>query len=345
MRGWVGVGSARIHGPIMFLAVALPAFGVNCTTQSQMTAEQRNSLQLAATALAGNVQSGNAGAVKTQTIPSVAAQFDGIANSIGNVSPLVKGATLTVDDLYLLDATDLKTAGEADFFCGLPASSLTVSISLPDLPPGRYAFAVARATGVRNPQTLALVLENDPTGGATWKLAGLTTRPMTMGGHDGVWFWEQARGYVDKKDQWDAYFYYQTAEFLLDPADFLTSPNLQKLEREAEKVRPDGLPGAEPMAISGSGQTFKVTNLHTGELSEGLDLVVTYDGTANQDPVAARAQVTAVMRALLAAHPEMKSAFHGLWVYATTPDNQHPFALELPMDQIESSGTPAGQRS
>jgi hypothetical protein len=345
MRRWVGAGSARWLGPLTILAVAVPAAGVNCTTQAQMTAAQRNVLRLAAMALASNIQTGNTAAVRAQTIATVAAQFDGIANSIGTVSPAIDHAMLTVDELYLLNATDLKSAGEADFFCGLPGSSLTVSIGIPDLPAGVYAFAVVHATGVKNPQTVALVMQNEPAASATWKLAGLITRPMTMGGHDGVWFWQQAREYAAKKDSWDAYFYYETAEFLLDPTDFLTSPNLQKLEREAEKVRPEGLPGAAPMTLNGEGQTFKVTNLHTGELSDQLDLVVTYDAAAQQDPVAARAQVTIVMRALLAAHPELKSAFHGMWVYAGTADNQHPFALELPMDEIESSGTPAGQHS
>jgi hypothetical protein len=46
------------------------------------------------------------------------------------------------------------------------------------------------------------------------------------------------------------------------------------------------------------------------------------------------------MRALLQQHPELRAGFHGLWVYAATPGNRNPFALELPMDQIENSGAP-----
>jgi hypothetical protein len=250
-----------------------------------------------------------------------------------------------VNELYLLDATDLKGAQEAEFFCGLPSSTLTVEISIPDLPPGKYALAVVHATGVKNPQALSMVLANDPANSATWKLAGFFVRPMTMGGHDGVWFWKQARDYAAKKQDWDAYFYFQTALFLLDPVDFLSSPNLQKLQREAEGSRPDGLPGGDPMHLTAAGQTFNVTHLHTGELSDHLDLVVNYDATPSQDPVAARAQVTAVMQALLSQHPELQSAFHGLWVYADTPNNQHPFALELPMDQIQTASPPQGQQN
>lgn len=345
MRCAPSIGFARALGPLLFLTLAVPTFGVNCATQSQMTGVQRKTLEDAALALAGNVQAGNTAAVKAQTIAAVAGQFGGIANSIETVSPPIQHATLTVDQLYRLDASDFKSPADADFFCGLPSSSLTVEISVPNLPPGLYALAVVHATGVKNPQALSMVLANDPAGSETWKLAGFFTRPMTLGGHDGVWFWQQARDYAAKKETWNAYFYYQTAEFLLDPVDFLTSPNLQKLRSEAEKVQPEGLPGAAPMHLAGGGHTYSVTNIHTGELADQLDLVVTYEATASADPVAARAQVTAVMRVLLAEHPELRAAFHGLWVYASTPDQQHPFALELPMGQIENSGSPSGQHS
>lgn len=337
MRRLPGIGSGRWAIPILPLMMAVPAFGVSCVTQSQMNAQDRSTLRQAAVAIAGNVEAGNAGAVKEQTIASVAAQFEGIAGSVQGVSASIQHATLTVDQLYALDATELKGAQDVQFFCGLPESSLTVEIDIPNLPPGKYALAVVHATGVKNPQALSMVLQNEPPGSSTWKLAGFFVRPMTMGGEDGVWFWKRAREYEQKKETWNAYFYYQTAEFLLDPVDFMVSPNLQKLRREAEQVRPAGLPGAEPMRLTEGGQTFNLTNLHTGELSDQLDLVVTYQATANQDPVAARSQVTAVMRALLQAHPELEGAFHGLWVYASTPGNQHPFALELPMKEIENS--------
>lgn len=324
---------------ILFVALSPAAFAVTCTTQSQMPAADRSQLQQAVLALAGHVQSGDAAAVKAQTIASVAAQFDGIANSISEAQGAIQHATLTVDDLYSLDATDLKAPQDVEFFCSLPSSSLTVEVSIPNLPPGKYALAIVHATGVKNPEALSMVIENDPAGSSAWKLAGFFVRPMTMGGHDGVWYWRQARDYAAKKQTWDAYFYYQTALFLLDPVDFLSSPNLEKLQREAEQSRPDGLPGTNPMSLTVEGQAVKITNLHTAELSDQLELVIEYQATTAQDPVAARAQVTAIMRAMLSQHPELRSAFHGLWVYANTSNNQHSFALELPMDQIQNSST------
>ncbi len=327
------------------LLLALPAFGVACTTESQMSPAQRAVLDQASRALAANIVSGNTNAVEAQTIAAVAARFSGIADSIEAVSPSIQHATVTVDALYQLDATDLTIPTDAQFFCGLPGSSLIVEMTIPNLPPGTYAFALLHATGVPQPQQLSMILANDPAGSATWKLAGLFTRPMTMGGHDGLWFWQQARDYVAKKDYWDAWFCYQTAQFLSQPVDFLTSPNLQKLQREAEKIRPAGLPGAQPLELIADGQSYDITDLHTGDFAGQLDLIVTYKAAPNLDPVAARAQVTAIMRALLQLHPELAEAFHGLWVYAAAPNNQTPFALELPIRQIQSTAPNAGQHT
>lgn len=308
-----------------------------------MPAPLRTVLAQSAQMLAMNVEAGNAAAVQAHTIAAVASQFGGIANTIQQISAPIQHAMLTVDSLYILDATDLKSAQESQFFCGVPGSSLTVEVTIPNLPPGRYALAIVHATGVKEPQQLSLVLQNDPVGSPDWKLAGFFTRPMTMGGHDGLWFWQQARQYAAKKELGPAWFYYQTAQNLLTPVDFISSPNLQKLNKELEQSRPDALPGQEPMRLNAGGQSFQITNLHVGEFSGQLDLIVTYSATPGLDPVAARAQVTAVMRGLLQQYPGLQNAFHGLWVYAATPSNPNSFALELPMDQIQASASTVGQ--
>jgi hypothetical protein len=332
----------KLLAGLLPLALGAAAWAVSCTTESQMAAAQRTALEQAAVALANNVQTGNLTALKAQTLAAVAAKFDAIANSVQAVQPFLTHATLTTDSLYLLNATDLTAPQEAQFFCGVPTSPLIVTLTIPNLPPGQYALAIVHATGVEHPQQLSMILASPPGGG--WKLAGFFTRPMTLGGHDGVWFWRQARSYAAKKQDWNAWFYHQTAQYLLNPVDFLSSPNLQKLLRETESAQPSGLPGEQPMQLSGNGQTFAVTNLHTGELAGQLDLVVDFKGAPESDPVAARAEVTAVMRALLQQHPELASAFHGLWVYANAP-GQPPFALELPMSQIQNSVSPAGQQN
>lgn len=299
-----------------------------------MTDAQRAPYVQSAQSLAAEVQAGNTAAVKANTVPSVAAQFDSIAGTIQSVAPSLQGAALTVNGIYGLHATDLKAPADAQFFCSVPGSQLLVTITIPQLPPGDYALAVVHATGVKQPQQLTMILQNDPAGSTQWKLAGFFVRPLTIGGHDGVWYWTQARAYANKRQLWNAYFYYQTAERLLAPVDFISSPNLEKLQKEMASVVPDGLPGAEPMTVVGNGQTFNVTGFHTDGSLGQLDLVVNYKAGDISDPVATRSKNIDLMKALLNQHPELRQGFHGLWVYANV-ENQRPFGIEQPMSQIQ----------
>jgi hypothetical protein len=179
-----------------------------------------------------------------------------------------------------------------------------------------------------------MILANDPAESAQWKLAGFFVRPLTIGGRDGVWYWTQARAYANKKQFWNAYFYYQTAALLLAPLDFISSPNLEKLQKEMDSVAPNGLPGASPMTVVANSQTFDVTGFHTDGSLGQLDLVVNYKAGDISDPVATRSRNIDLMKALLSQHPELREGFHGLWVYANA-ENQRPFGIEQPMNQIQ----------
>lgn len=314
---------------------AIPAHAVSCTTQSEMTPAQRNVYEQASRTLASEIAAGNTAAVRAATIPSVAAHFDPIAATIGHASSLIAKATLTVDHLYNLNATDLKTGAEqAQFFCGLPGSSLLVTVTIPQLPPGNYVLALIHATGVEQPQQLAMILQNEPGGSSQWKLAGLFARALTVAGHDGVWYWRRAREFAAKKQDLDAYFYYQTASFLLAPVDFLSSPNLEKLQKELQAVRPAGLPGKTPLSVSANGLNLEVTGLRTDTFQGELDLVVDYKAQNVSGPVATREQILELMKAMLDRYPQLRGAFHGLWVYAYSGSGQ-PFAIEQPMSQIQ----------
>jgi hypothetical protein len=113
-----------------------------------MTEAERAALVQSAHTLASAVQSGNAPAVQALTIAKVKAQFDPIANTIEQTSPLLAGATITIDALYGLDASDLKTAAEDTvFYCGVANSPVHVDVTIPQLPQGQYALALVHATG------------------------------------------------------------------------------------------------------------------------------------------------------------------------------------------------------
>src|SRR6185437_6475766 len=103
------------------------AWGVSCTTQSQMTQAERAVYEQAVRRVGSEIQAGNVAAVRADTIASVAAKFDPLAASMAQVAPEIQKATLTVDALYSLKATDLQPgSGNAEFFCSVPNSPLLV---------------------------------------------------------------------------------------------------------------------------------------------------------------------------------------------------------------------------
>jgi hypothetical protein len=87
------------------------------------------------------------------------------------------------------------------------------------------------------------------------------------------------------------------------------------------------------MALGGNGKSFAVSDLHADGSLGGLDLVIRYNAADASDPVATRSSNLEVMKAMLQAHPELRDAFHGLWVYAEAP-NQRPFGNEVAMSEI-----------
>jgi hypothetical protein len=329
------LGSALLLGAVAVALLTTPARAATCKTQSQMTAAERDALANIAHILASEVQTGDTPALQAHTLPAVAADFAGISASAEALKPLMQQATITVESLYFLDASQ-EPAGSprTDFFCGSPV----VVMNFTGLPPGIYGLAIVHATGVPKPQQISLVLGQ----GADqhWMLGGFSARPLTEAGHDGLWYWVSARKFAQQNMNWDAWFYYKTAAYYLVPNDFLSSPNLEKLQREQEAVKPTNLPapGAAPLVLNANGSSYQVTGIDTTSELGGFDLEVQYSPDPTQvtqlrNPPVARKQVTDVMLALLGLHPELQSAFHGIWVHANQ-GNDSLFSLELPMDQI-----------
>ncbi len=321
----------------------LNAGASTCKTESQLTPIERDALSAATHSLVRAVQSGDVQSLQANTIPAVAADFGGIAQTAQTLKPLIQQATITINNVYFLDAsTEAAGSPRTDFYCGTPV----VVMNFNGLPPGTYGLALIHASGVPNPQQISLVLAKS---GGRWMLAGFFAKPMLDGGHTGLWYWSSARTYAQKKMNWDAWFYYKMAAGLLQPVDFLTSANLQKLQRETDQVHPENLPGSKPLLLSANGATYEVTGIDTSSALGSLDLEVNYNASPAQasqlrDPPAARKQVLDVMTALLALHPELHDGFHGIWVHANE-GQASLFSLELPMDQIAALPAPGSTSS
>jgi hypothetical protein len=320
----------------LLLTLALPAMGVSCKTQGAMTEAERASIVQAARLIAVDVQGGRSADLKAVTVPEVAANFTSIEQSAAALAPLMTGATITVDAIYGLDASDAKPGDEQQqFFCDAGDNSSHATFGIQHLPPGQFAFALVHATGVAKPQQIALLLQSQKAGGP-WLLAGFFPKPLSVAGHDGLWYWREARIYAAKKQMWNAWLYYSTAISLLQPAGFFSSTNLERLVEEQQAVRPADLPGTTPLTVTADGAAYKITSLRTDDALGGLDVVAHYNSTSS-DPVAGRAHTIAVMHGLLALHPELRESFHGLWVFADAGPGGQAFALEQPMSELPKS--------
>ena len=320
---------------MLFITLLIPVnvSAASCKTQSQMTPAQRDALSSAARTLIGNVQSGDLRTLRANTTTTVATDFAGISDTTRSLMPLMQNATITIDSLFALDASS-ETAGtpRTDFYCGTPV----IALNFTNLPSATYAVAILHATGVPQPQQISLILSESA--GHGWTLVGISSKPMIEAGHDGLWYWMLARQYAQKNMNWNAWFYYRTAAFLLAPAAFLSSPNLEKLQHEEASVRPNDLPDTVPMNLDVHGSIVQVTSIDTTTALGALDVEIHYTPTTEQevqlnDSPTARKQITEIMTALLALRPELREAFHGVWIRADKGDATI-YSLELPMSQF-----------
>jgi len=317
-----------------------------CTTQSQMKPADRDTLAQAAVALATRIQANDANGVRPLTIADFQKDFSGIAGVIASTAPKLAGAQIQVEQLYILDASTLtKTASganpDAQFLCNLNQTPAEAEFSIPQLPPGKYAFAMVRLDSA-TPWRLSFLLQQDVANGQQrWLLAGLYPRHLTAVGHDGLWYWQQARTLVTAKEPWNAWLYYQEAQTLLVPANFVGSTHLDKLQSEFNSAAPPAISGGlspdTPMVIKAAdGAEFRFTALTLEDYQGGnkIDVVAHIKVESVSDSIAARKLNVAAASALLAMHPELRKAFQGVWVFSDAP-NQSPYATELPMGEIK----------
>jgi hypothetical protein len=327
------------------LAVALALAAVpgllqattSCTTQAALQPQDRDALAAAGTRLALAVQQQDVASLKAALLPAVANDWEGIRQAVENSAPLLQGGQMQLQNLYLLDASSLTAPADVQFFCSNSSGSLTVTMTMRALPPGRYAVVLANAAGGSYAGQLSFILGWDgPVNG--WRLGGLTIRPGLLDGHDGVWWWSRARelardGSAQAQSQaWSAWYAYEAARGLLLPVDFLSSPNSEKLLAEQASIK--GSPqDAFPLTLTDGPRTWKISAIHLDASLLHADLGVVYESTGVTDPAALRTEATAVLSALLKAQPGLRAGLHGLWAYAIKDGKPTPI-LELPMAQI-----------
>jgi hypothetical protein len=312
-----------------------------CTTQSQMTPADRDALSAAAHNLATKVQADDVNGLQSATVAEYAKDFSGIGDVVATTSAKLKGGTIAVEQVYLLDGTQLKknadgSAPDAQFFCSLNKSVAEVDFLIPGLLPGRYGFAIVDVQGA-SPWQLSFLLRQDQ---GRWAMAGFYPKALTAAGHDGLWYWTQARAMAARKEHWNAWLYYQQAQSLLQPTGFVQSSHLEKLKSEQAAAAPpalsDGISPETPLVVKGTdGVEYRFVGLGIDDSlgAAKIDVVAHLKVDAVTDPAAAKKRNADAASALLAAYPELRKAFHGVWVFAETP-GQNPYATEESMSEI-----------
>jgi hypothetical protein len=344
---------------VLLLAPACTAaLAETCTTQSDLAPAERDRIANAARSLATSVLSNDAAALRARSVAELAKDFGALQYLVGVTAPKLAGGVPVVDQVYLLDATNLKrnadgSAPDAQFFCSLNHSTMEAEFDIPALPPGKYAFAMVNiapppGATVPAPWRLSFLMREEPLPQAptgqpqpTWLLAGLYPKPMTAAGHDGLWYWTQARQMARDKQPWNAWLFFQEARKLLQPTDFVLSTHLDKLRSEITDVAPpalsEGVSVDAPLVVKAAdGTEYRFIGLGVDDsvAPSSLDLAVQLRVEPLADQAAARQRNAAAARALLAAYPELRKPFHGVQVSAEAV-GQIPFSTEQPMAEIK----------
>jgi hypothetical protein len=324
---WKGLAALAVVPVLLAMPSVLSA--TSCTTQAELLSLDRDALAAAGGKLATAVAQQDYAALQSVLLPAVAQQWDGIRSVVEGSAPLMKGGQVQLRNLYLLDASTLTAPADTQFFCSNSSGSLTVTITMRALPPGRYAVVLADAAGAPLGGQMGFILVYEGSGAsAGWKLGGLTVRQGILDGHDGVWWWSHSRSDAP----WAAWYGYEAARTLLVPVDFLSSPNLEKLGNEQTQIK-NSPQDAFPLTLPDGPRTWKIDAVRLDLTLGQSDLGVSYESTGVTDPAAQRTEAMAVLSAFLKAHAGLRENFHGLWAYALKDGKPTP-VMELPMAQI-----------
>ncbi len=320
----------KLLAAVAFIAVPAAGVAATCSTQAELSPADRDQLASVALRLAGAVDVQDYGALQAALLPAEAQDWESIRGAAEQASSLLSGGKVQLRNLYLLDASTQTAAADTEFFCTDKSGAINVTITMPALPPGRYAVTIADALGTPLAGQIGIILAWDSPA-AGWKLGGLNARPGILGGHDGVWYWTRGRA-LAHADPWSAWYSYSIANYLLIPVDYLTSTNLEKLRQEQSQIVPSPA-SAFPLTLPDGERLWKVEAVLLDPALREADLGIAYESTGVTDPAALRTEATLVMSALLKAQPGLRANFHGLWAYAVKDGKRTP-VMELPMEKI-----------
>ena len=236
----------------------------------------------------------------------------GIRGAVEQAAPLVKGGQVQLRSLYLLDAGNQAGPADTQFFCSNASGSLTVTITMRALPPGRYALVLGDAAGAPLGRAMGLHSGLGRPAGNGWKTGGadratrgfLTgTTAFGTGRAPASWPGRARRGAHGTATRRRGIC---CCRWIFFPRRIWKS---WRRSRRRSKTRRRTHFHCRCRTATAD---WKIDAVRLDATLLQADLGVAYESTGVTDPAAQRTEAMAVLSALLKAQPGLRENFHGL---------------------------------
>jgi hypothetical protein len=335
-------GNCRLTTIFLVAAATLIGFAslasaqTDCQMAADMDAATRTALTNTALHYYDLIAKADTDSLRQNSIPSLAADFSGIAGTISANQAALSSAKPSARPPFLLEAQGTATIPRAEFFCGVfgknGQTSDSAAFYLNGLAPGKYGVVIVDAPSAKGAFTVSEILQLV---GSDWKLGGLYIKDARFNGHDSQWFINQAEAAQKKGQAHNAWLYYMVARNLISPLPFMSTAATDKLYDDSQKLQPADFPGEGKTAdLSAGANTYKLTELFPEVVGNDLDLIVKYQAPSIADSNQTYQSNVAVMKALLAKYPELREAFASVVARAVDPRGQE-YGTMLAMKDIK----------
>jgi hypothetical protein len=297
------------------MLLTVGAMAQECTADSEIDTPTYNALIQTAGNNLQLAKAGDQARLQQASAPVLSNSFDGVRASLTTNKDGLQGP-MTVKHVYLLDATNL--TGEPQFFCGIfNANGMTpnsASMTIQGLTPGKYALVVQTVAGTPSLMVSQILQQQGP----AWKLAGWFVKQTAVDGHDWQWFWQQGTQYKNQNNPVMAYLYLQQTRDFLSPVSFINTTNIDRVSQAISTIQSPELPTNGPVTF----QNFKIIDMYPVIFNGKYDLVIKHEVADVSNTALTFQNNTALLKAWLTAHPEMREAFKEIEAWAATPQGQ-----------------------
>lgn len=314
----------RVLACIVVVAMLLPvvAWAQECMQDQEIDPATHSAISMAAQRYLDLSAQGDFSSLRNSLAPVAEGSLDAIQRTVQQNRTALAG-TASVTHVYQLNMPADESAKRGEFYCGVFGAqghtASSASFVIPNLTPGKYAIVFQKVTSPSGTMSLALVLQQV---GTQWKIAGYYLKHASLDGHDGTWFSAQAKEARQKGSNYLAWLYSYLAWDLQAPVNFVSTLTLDRLSTELQSLTPPDIPIAGPVNFTAAGKPFRLTQVFPLVDGDKLDLIVKYQTPSIDNSAQMTQDNIALIRATVAAHPELREQFNQVVARAVAPNGE-----------------------